>query len=239
MQLLALVAERLALTAHLLSRMVAGTAALASALTWSVACFSTPIRPLCCTKTLPGQTATPAARQWWHLTLQPSRQLRRHRGGQWHVVRAPLRVAAGGMRQLVDLLNSIAGSAARLPSSLPPSSSAGIASVGLPGSQQPIGAALGSDTGSSLQSRGGMGGPFYAAGPPPPLSPAAAAALPALRAAEAALEAKLANDGAVCTGEYVRLHLLNERFGAQRSFSDAEACRPLNRWADCSQLFSR
>lgn len=108
------------------------------------------------------------------------------------------------MRQLADLLNSFAGTAARLPSGLPLTTSPGV-----PGS------------------RGSMGAVREAG--PPPLSAAAAAAFPALRAAEAALEAKLADDAAACVADYVRLHVLNERLGARRSFRAAEACRGLNR----------
>ncbi|KAL4419642.1 hypothetical protein ABPG77_008583 [Micractinium sp. CCAP 211/92] len=111
------------------------------------------------------------------------------------------------MRQLADLLNSFAGTAARLPSGLPLTTSPGV-----PGS------------------RGSMGA-WREAGPPP-LSAAAAAAFPALRAAEAALEAKLADNAAACVADYVRLHVLNERLGARRSFRAAEACRGLNRYCD-------
>ncbi|KAL4443249.1 hypothetical protein ABPG75_010986 [Micractinium tetrahymenae] len=138
------------------------------------------------------------------------------------------------MRQLIDVLNSIAGSAARLPSSLPPSSSTGSGGAGRPGSQQ-AGAAPGGSSSSSMRgssSSSSFGGALDEADLPPPLSTAAAAALPALRAAEAALEAKLANDAAACVADYMRLHVLNERLGAQRRFRDAEACRGLNRYCD-------
>ena len=161
----------------------------------------------------------------WHVAAAVHwRQRGRLYRGRWHGSHAPLSAtaAAWAMRQLVELLNSIAGSAARLPSGLPPSSGTG--------SERALGGVLGGGSSSSLQSGDSMGGGMGSAGPPPPLSAAAAAAFPALRAAEAALEAKLADDAAACVADYVRLHVLNERLGARRSFRAAEACRSLNRW---------
>lgn len=108
------------------------------------------------------------------------------------------------MRQLADLLNSFAGSAARLQSSLPTPPTAGM----------PPGAVGGG-----------------AVVPPPPLSPHAAAAHPALAAAEAALMAKLAGGASGCNAEYAALLRLNDRLGLQGRFVAAATHPELNRRA--------
>ncbi|KAI7840631.1 hypothetical protein COHA_005653 [Chlorella ohadii] len=117
------------------------------------------------------------------------------------------------MRQLVDLLNSIAGSAASRQSSLP---------------------AAGSSRGGTCRraSSSPMLTTAGAAAAPPPLSAELAARHPALRAAEAALEAKLENGAADCDEDYIRLAELNEQLGSQRGFDAAEARRDLNRYCD-------
>ncbi|KAI3426853.1 hypothetical protein D9Q98_006799 [Chlorella vulgaris] len=109
------------------------------------------------------------------------------------------------MRQLADLLNSFAGSAARLQSSLPTPPTAGM----------PPGAVGGG-----------------AVVPPPPLSPHAAAAHPALAAAEAALMAKLAGGASGCNAEYAALLRLNDRLGLQGRFVAAATHPELNRYCD-------
>lgn len=115
------------------------------------------------------------------------------------------------MRQLVELLNSIGGSVASRQSSLPTAgSSRGIACQRA--NSSPMQAAA-------------------AAAEPPPLSPELAARHPALRAAEAALEAKLENGAAACDEDYLSLTMLNEQLATQRGFDAAVARLDLNRCA--------
>lgn len=116
------------------------------------------------------------------------------------------------MRQLVELLNSIGGSVASRQSSLPTAGS----SRGSPcrrANSSPMQAAA-------------------AAAVPPPLSPELAASHPALRAAEAALEAKLENGAAACDEDYLSLTMLNEQLATQRGFDAAVARLYLNRYRD-------
>lgn len=116
------------------------------------------------------------------------------------------------MRQLVELLNSIGGSVASRQSSLPTAgSSRGIACQRA--NSSPMQAAA-------------------AAAEPPPLSPELAARHPALRAAEAALEAKLENGAAACDEDYLSLTMLNEQLATQRGFDAAVARLDLNRYRD-------
>lgn len=135
------------------------------------------------------------------------------------------------MRQLIDLLNSIAGSASRLQAGMQPADAAALAAAG-------PARLCGRDRGRRITSSGvaagsilPIGGPTAAAAPPlPPMSPVAAAALPVLRAAEAALEAKLAGNAAACDADFMQLHILNERLARELRFTAAEARRDLNRW---------
>ncbi len=126
-------------------------------------------------------------------SLRPVASTRRHRhapeclGGpeqkqQQQERRQQAQQARSPMRQLVDLLNSIAGSAASRQSSLP---------------------AAGSSRGGTCRraSSSPMLTTAGAAAAPPPLSAELAARHPALRAAEAALEAKLENGAG---GRFVR-----------------------------------
>lgn len=140
-----------------------------------------------------------------------------------------------GMRQLIDLLNSIAGSAARLPSGLPLPPNGSSPVPGFTRGSTRNGSSTSSSSSSSLRiAKDSSAASAVAAGRyslPPPMSPAAAAALPVLRAAEAALEAKLANGAAACDIDYMQLHILNEQLGQEGLFRDAEARRELNRCA--------
>ena len=114
------------------------------------------------------------------------------------------------MRQLIELLNSFAGTAAQMPSSLP--------------------AAEGT-AGASSSDDSGRTGPPSLVPAVPPMSAAAAGRHPALRAAEAALEAQLASNAAACDSAYMELLVLNEGLQQERSFGAAEARPDLNRCA--------
>lgn len=119
------------------------------------------------------------------------------------------------MRQLVDLLNSITGGSARLSGAGAATSLArrGTASRAASASASPEGVLSAAPTAQR------------------PMSAEQRAQHPALAAAEAALEAKLAGKGAACEADFLQLQFLNEGLVQQRAFKAAEACRDLNRCA--------